>query len=194
MSEDIRTQTLYFARPGPKNTNVCLEIAAKRAKELNVKKVIIATCSGYTAIEALKHFDPQKFELIAVSHVTGFRNPNEQEMPDDVRQDLKQKGLEVLTAAHAFGGVGRGVRNKLNTYQVDEIMAYTLRIFGQGVKVGVEMALMCADAGLVRTDEHVVTIAGTGKGTDTAMVVKPSNSHTCLELKVREIIAKPWRP
>lgn len=194
MSGDIRTQTLYFAKPGPKNTNACLETAAKRAKELNINRVIMATCSGYTAMEALRHFDPQKFELIAVTHVTGFRQPNEQEMPDDVRQDLIQKGFKVLTAAHAFAGVGRGVRNKLNTYQADEIMAYTLRIFGQGVKVGVEMALMCSDAGLVRTDEDVVTIAGTGKGADTAMVVKPSNSHTCLEVKVREIIAKPWRP
>ncbi|UCG11345.1 MAG: hypothetical protein JSU72_12425 [Deltaproteobacteria bacterium] len=73
-------------------------------------------------------------------------------------------------------------------------MAYALRMFGQGVKVGVEMALMCADAGLVRSDEVVFTMAGTGKGADTAMVVKPSNFHTCLGLRVRVIIAKPWRP
>ena len=172
----------------------CLEMAARRVGELGTRKVIIATCSGYTAKEALNYFDPTEYDLIAVTHVTGFQKPNEQEMDEEVREDLKRQGFQVLTAAHAFGGVGRGVRTKLSTFQVDEIMAFTLRMLGQGVKVGVEMALMCADAGLIRTDEDVLTLAGTGKGCDTAMIVKPSNSHTCLEVKVREIIAKPWRP
>jgi hypothetical protein len=64
----------------------------------------------------------------------------------------------------------------------------------RGVKVGIEMACMAADRGFVRTDEDVLTIAGTGKGADTALVVKPAPSAACLEVKVREIIAKPWNP
>lgn len=192
MNEDIQVQSTYFLKPGSQNTDKCLDIAAARAEELGLKKVVIASCSGQTAFKALNYFDVQQYQLITVTHVTGFQSPNEQEMPEEVRDELRQKGFHVYTGAHAFGSVGRGIRSKLNTYQVDEIMAYTIRMFGQGVKVGIEMGLMCADAGLVRTDEQILTIAGTMSGADTAMVIIPANSHTCLELKVNEIIAKPW--
>ena len=82
----------------------------------------------------------------------------------------------------------------MGSYQVDEIMAYTLRMLGQGVKVGLEISFMAADRGWVRTDEEVMTIAGTGRGADTAMIVKPSTSAYCLEAKVKEIVAKPRNP
>lgn len=194
MSEHMKTETIYFEKPGPKNTEVCLNQAHKRALELGVKKVVLATNTGRTMEEAMKVFDPKEFQLIAVTHVTGFTEPDAQEMTEEVRADFKSKGVLVITAAHAFGGVGRGIRNKLKTFQVDEIMAFTLRMLGQGVKVGVEMSYMAADRGFVRTDEDIITIAGSGRGADTALVIKPANSHQSLELKVREIITKPWRP
>lgn len=194
MSENFITPTMHFTRKGKKNTEALLGHAAARAAEAGVKKVIIATCTGATAKMALEHFDPAQYELIAVSHVTGFGEANRQELPEEARAELEAAGYRVLTAAHAFGSVGRGVRNKLNTFQVDEIMAFTLRMFGQGVKVGVEMGLMVADRGWVRTDEDVMTIAGSARGADTALILQPANSHTCLETKVREIVAKPHQP
>ena len=128
-----------------------------------------------------------------VSHVTGFLEPNRQEMSDDVRQELLDKGAAVLTCQHAFGGVGRGIRKKLGAYQVDEIAAYTLRTFAHGTKVAIELALMAADAGLVRTDEDVISVGGSGKGADTALVLRPANSADFLDLKVKEVICKPSR-
>ena len=194
MNDSHITQCLHFKRPGPKNTEATMAHAAKRALELDIKKVVLATCSGRTAYSALEHFNPESFELIAVTHVTGFREPNHQELAEKIRADLTAKGVKVLTTTHAFGGVGRGVRTKLGTFQVDEIMAFTLRMLGQGVKVGVEMAYMAADRGWVRSDEEVLTIAGTGKGADTAMIVKPAHAAASLELKIKEIIAKPYNP
>ncbi|HPB71075.1 MAG TPA: hypothetical protein PKX61_10440, partial [Syntrophales bacterium] len=76
-------------------------------------------------------------------------------------------------------------------YQVDEIMAFTLRTFGQGTKVAVEISLMAADAGLVRTDEDVIAVGGTVSGCDTALLLQPANSAHVLDLKIREVIAKP---
>jgi hypothetical protein len=97
----------------------------------------------------------------------------------------------VLTATHAFGGVGRAVRRRFNTYQVDEIIAQTLRVFGQGTKVACEIVLMAADAGLISTDEEIISIAGTAYGADTALVVKPAHTHDFFQLKVREVLCKP---
>ena len=183
----------YFSKPGPANTGAVIEAVARRANELSITSIIIATCSGKTAFEARKSFDPS-LKIIAVTHVTGFSEPNIQELSEENHRKLKMQGTEVLTCAHAFGGVGRGVRNKVGTYQVDEIMAHTLRIFGQGMKVAVEIALMAADAGLIRTGEDVISIGGTGQGADTALVLWPATSSHFFDLRVREVICKPGNP
>jgi hypothetical protein len=122
----------------------------------------------------------------------GFRKENEQELLPEHKNRIEALGGKVLTAQHALGGVGRAVRNKLGTYQVDEIMAFTLRTLGQGMKVAVEIALMAADAGLIRTDEDVIAIGGSGKGADTAAVIQPANAHQFFNLKIRGILCKPW--
>jgi hypothetical protein len=93
---------------------------------------------------------------------------------------------------HAFGGVNRAVRIKLNTYQLDEIIAFVLRTLGQGFKVCVEIALMAADAGLVRVGEPCVAVAGTGRGADTAVVLSPTNAQTFFDIRIHEILCKPY--
>ena len=112
-------------------------------------------------------------------------------LKDENQAAIEAAGGRVLTCQHAFGGVGRAIRKKLGTYEVEEIIAYTLRLFGEGMKVAVEIALMAADAGLVRTDEPAIAIAGTGKGADTAVVLKPANAQAFFDLQVLEILCKP---
>jgi hypothetical protein len=180
----------YFKKPGPENTGAVLKAVSQRAKALDIDRVLIATRSGKTAFDALEIFNPD-IKVIAVTHYTGFTGPDSQEMAEESRQELESKGVTVLTCTHAFGGIGRGIREKLSTYQVDEIIAHTLRMFGQGSKVAVEVALMAADAGKVRTDKDVISIGGTAKGADTALVLQPANSARIFNLKVREIICKP---
>jgi hypothetical protein len=180
----------YFHKPGGKNTRGVLEAVSRRAKDISIRKILIASYSGRTAFEALKILD-KDINIIVVTHVTGYAKPDVQELDEKDRKELESQGVKVLTCQHAFGGVGRGVRNKLDTYQIDEIMAHTLRVFGQGVKVAIEVTLMAADAGLVRTDEDVISVGGTAQGVDSALVLKPANSAHFFDLKVREIICKP---
>jgi len=97
----------------------------------------------------------------------------------------------VLTTAHTFTGIGGAMRKKFNMYLLGDIIANTLRTFGQGMKVVCEIALMAADAGLVRTDEDIIAIAGTGRGADTAVVLRPVNAMDFFDLKVKEILCKP---
>jgi len=190
LSQYVDVPCRYFEKQGPSNTKKVLDAVSKRAEALSIKKVLVASRSGSTAFEALEIIDPG-IQIIAVTHVTGFREPNSQSLPEEARKELESKGVQVLTAQHAFGGVGRAVRNKLSTFQVDEIMAYTLRTFGHGTKVAIELTLMAADAGLVRTDEDVISVGGSRKGADTALVIKPANTHNFFDLKVRQVICKP---
>ena len=92
---------------------------------------------------------------------------------------------------HAFGGLSTAMRKKFNTHVIGDIIANTLRIFGHGLKVAVEMVLMCADCGVVRTDEQVISVAGFNNGLDTAIVCKPVNAQRFFDLKVQEILCKP---
>jgi hypothetical protein len=87
--------------------------------------------------------------------------------------------------------VGRAVRKKLGTYETEEIVAFTLRTFGEGIKVIAEICLMAADAGLIRSDEPVIAVAGTGRGADTAAVVRPTHAQTFFDLRFLEILCLP---
>ena len=180
----------YFRKAGQGNTRDVLQSVAMRAGALSIQKILVPSVSGTTALAAAKTIG-RGARIIAITHVTGFDGPNVQELSPAMRKRLESAGVSVFTGQHAFGGVGRAVRNKLGTYQVDEIMAWTLRTFGQGTKVAVEIALMAADAGLVKTDEDVISLGGTGQGVDTALVIRPSNSYHFFDLKVREVICKP---
>jgi hypothetical protein len=179
----------YFDKPGPANTDETLVLAASRAHELSLKTVILASSSGTTARKALAVF--KTGSLVCVTHSTGFERKDAQELLPKQRAELEKAGCRVLTCQHAFGGVNRAVRRTLHTYQLDEILAYTLRTMGQGFKVCVEIALMAADAGFTSTKEEALCIAGTGTGSDTAVVLTPANSQDFFDLKIHEIVCKP---
>jgi hypothetical protein len=179
----------YFRKPGPSNTTVTLALAAERARKLSIGTIVLASSSGVTALKALKLFE--KDTIVCVTHSTGFEGKDLQELSPERKKKLEKAGCRVLTCQHAFGGVNRGVRRILNTYQLDEILAYTLRTMGQGFKVCVEIALMAADAGLVSTKREALCIGGTGTGCDTAVVLTPANAQSFFELKIHEIVCKP---
>jgi hypothetical protein len=185
----VESKIVYFDKPGRANTDQVLQIARQRAEELGIKRIIVASSTGDTAVKAVKVFNGMK--VIAVSHAAGFREPNTQEFTDENREIVENNGGTVFTTAHAFAGVSRAMRKKFSTYLLGEIIAFTLRVFGQGTKVACEIAIMAADGGLVRTDEDVIAIAGSADGADTAIVLKPVNSQDFFSLKVREILCKP---
>jgi hypothetical protein len=56
----------------------------------------------------------------------------------------------------------------------------------------VEITLMATDAGLIPADKDIVAIGGTGNGADTALRIYPANTSRFFDLKIREIIAKPF--
>lgn len=185
----MEAKIVYFDQPGSGNTEAVFRIARKRAEKLGIKTILVASTTGDTAVKAMEAF--QGLRVIVVSHVTGFRGPNTQEFTEKNRKMVESKGGIMLTTAHALAGVSRALRTKYNTVTIGDIIANTLRTFGEGIKVTCEIALMAADAGLVPTDEDVISIAGTSRGADAALVLKPVNSHNFFDLRVREVLCKP---
>jgi len=180
---------VYFDKAGPENTEETLRIARLRAQELGIKTIVVATTVGDTAARAVEVFEGMR--VVAVTHYTGMKGPDIQELTEENRRKIEGKGGIILTTMHAFAGVSRAMRLKFQTYTIGEIIANVLRVFGQGVKVVCEIAMMAADAGLARTDEDIIAIAGTGRGADTAVVLQPVNSPEFFDLRVKEILCKP---
>lgn len=185
----VNVPTVYFDQPGPQNTRQTLEVAHQRARQLGLDTALVATTTGETGALVAATF--LEMTVVAVTHSTGFRGPNVQELLPEHRARIEAHGGTVLTCQHAFGGVNRAVRKAMGTYLTDEIIAATLRTFGQGMKVCLEIALMAADAGLVRVGEPSISIGGTGRGADTAVVLSPANAQSFFDLRVLEVLAKP---
>ena len=90
-----------------------------------------------------------------------------------------------------LAGVDRALRTKFQGVYPSEIVASALRMFGQGVKVCVEISVMALDAGLVPYGEEIVAVAGSGTGADTSCVIVPAHSNNFFDTVIKEIICMP---
>ena len=183
----------YFESSGPANTQETIHLALKRALELGIGVMVVATCSGETALAlcgaAVKH--GYSGRLVAVTHHVGFSGPNEDDMDSAMRDRLRGEGFTLVTGTHALSGPERSFKNVFKGIYPLEMVAAALRLFSQGVKTCVECAVMAADAGAVKVGQEAVFIAGTAEGADTACVIVPANQNDFLKLRVREILCKP---
>ncbi len=178
---------MYWEKPGIECTDKTVQLAIEAAREKGIKHIVVASNTGKTA----EHFADKGFDVVCVTHVNGFRSPGENEMKEDDRQRLVQKNMKVLTTTHALSGAERALSNKFSGIYPIEIMANTLRMFGQGVKVCVEISTMALDAGMIPHGEHIIAIGGTGRGADTAVIIKPAHAMDILSTRIEEIICKP---
>ncbi|MFO8078807.1 MAG: pyruvate kinase alpha/beta domain-containing protein [Armatimonadota bacterium] len=184
-TEELRT--LLFTEPGPRNTHATLEAACRRAKTLGIEQMVVATSTGQTALGAAECFDGRVIAVtLSAGHWERYCPPD-----SEIIGECRGRGVEVLTGTHTLlGGIDAAV-SSIGGVAAAEIIARTCYMIGQGTKVAVECALMAADAGELEMDQEAITIAGTGGGADTALVVSPAFSNTAFDLRIHEFIAMP---
>lgn len=188
----MKLEVTLFENAGIQNTEETLKIAKKFAEENNITDIVVASTTGETGIKASEIFDVNRINLVVVTHAHGFVKLGHQEMPEENRQKLLDKGVKVLTAGHALSGAERSFRRVLGVWLPVELFAKFLRsTVCDGFKVCIEISAMAADAGLVPVDKDIIAIGGTGKGSDTAVLLKPADSSNLFEMKVRAILCKP---
>lgn len=178
---------MHWAEKGPRNTKDTVEAALKRATDLGIRYIVVASNSGATA-ELLSGTGP---EVVCVTHHVGFTGPGEDEMEPKMRRKLQEQGVKVLTTTHLLAGVDRALRFKFQGVYPAEIVASSLRLLGQGLKVCVEISIMALDGGLIPYGEEVIVIAGSGRGADTACVIAPAHSSNFFDTRVKEVICMP---
>lgn len=185
-----------WEKKGPQNTINTLELAYNRGFELGINNIVVASNSGKTIQELSKIISSNNSQIdnlniVCVTHHVGFSKPGHDEMPLETRKELEKKGIKLLTTTHLFAGVDRAVRNKFGGVYPAEIIAQTLRIFGQGIKVAIETSCMALDAGFIPFGENIIAVGGSGIGADSAIIINPAHSNNFFDCEIPEIICMP---
>jgi len=170
--------TIYFTEPGPENTDDLIEAVKKRVKEGDVKTVVVASISGSTGAKFARALKGEA-QVIAISNET---------MDSKYKEEIIKLGGKLAENAKLLIGNAewRSVKRVL----------YAL---GQGFKVAVQVVFMATEKGLVKPNDDVIGVAGSGTGSDTAIVAKATTSTDAFgegenrKLEVREIIAMPLK-
>jgi hypothetical protein len=174
----------YYEEPGPANTETTLRLAKERAEARGIKKVVLASTTGETARRAAGLWAGSGIKkIVVVPHQYGFMFG--QRFPAELVAELAGQGHEVHFGTMLF--------HTENFYGMNTptIMANLLRTFCQGMKVCIEIILMAVDGGHVDSGEDVVVVAGSGRGSDTAVVAIAAPSTHLGDLHITEIICKP---
>ena len=164
---------IVYEVPGKQHTAETLRLAAERARAADVH-LVVASTAGDTALAALDAAEAAGIldKLVIVGSV-----------PD--------KGVPLVLASHVLSGAERGLSTKMGGIYPVEIIAHTLRMLSQGVKVCLECSVMALDAGAIPYGEKVVAVGGTGHGADTACTLTPAGANAVLDCKIHEILCKP---
>lgn len=200
----MKRTTVIFEKPGKEHTEETLRVALEAAKERGIDTVVVSTTTGTTGEKAVEVFKGSGIKLVFVTHQSGYRGSGIQLVPAETRKKLEKTGTVVTCTDVLTGGVDVGMgrqRPEVSEPQqgslpfivppVNVLVANTLRLFSQGVKVCAEVAMMAADCGAVQVGKPVVCVAGSHAGADTAMVISPAESNRMRDLKFHEILAKP---
>ncbi len=156
-----------------------------------MKFVVVASASGVTGVKTAEAFRGTEISVVVVTEYAGMA-----EFKEENRKKLRELDAEVITSTHSFLTPAESI-SKLHSGHCSEntIIKDVLRRFSQGMKVAAEIVMMATDVGAIPPGEEVVSIAGTGNGADTAIVVRSCHSddffHKEKGIEFREVIAMP---
>lgn len=187
-----RSGTVLFDEKGPKNTKKCFEAVAERVQDLGLEHVVVASTTGETGAAAVDFFEDLSVRVIVVSHQYGFREDNEIELEEKHKQKIEKAAhADLVVTPDVLTRVPKITRGKYGGFSHLDLIADTLRMFGEGMKVCIEISVQAADSGKIEAGKETAVIAGTGHGADTGIILEGQHSHKLFDIDVREIVCMP---
>lgn len=181
----------YFEKPGPQNTQACLDIVCKLVRDEGYKDVVVASTSGKTGAITARSLQGEDVNLVVVAHSVGFLEPNQDQFSDEAYEEIIRLGARIYKGTILTHSIETALAKEFSGAYPTLLVANTLRRLGQGIKVCCEIVMEAADAGLIAEGKEVVAVAGTAKGADTVTIIKSAASKRFLNLYVAQIVAKP---
>lgn len=189
---------LYFESPGFQNTDSIIEVTEERLRMNDINAVIVPMTTGRT-FEKFVNKLGEEANIISISE-------------DEVLKACKRISYPDK------GALGKLIQNRLSKSSENdinlrrdifditflplcgdswELIAETLYIFGQGMKVAIEIAVAAVEIGKIDASKKVISVGGTGEGADTAVVLRTSTQKLSFtgkpeeRLSIQEILAMP---
>ena len=191
----IAKKIVYFERSGKENTEEVIDIVAERLAEGDVKSVVVASSGGETGLKFARRFAGST-NLVVVSSHPGRHKPGVWDFDRAILKELEAMGCHVVRHTHVLSGLDRSLSGRFSGISHTEFLAESLRtLFGTGMKVAIECIIMAADSGVIPI-EKTIAVGGTsaaGRGADCAIVALPAHANNFFDLRVLEILAKPFR-
>ncbi len=197
LSKTIR-EDYYFAKPGRENLEDVVEAVEKRIDQTGIRHVVVASHSGRTAMAIAERLRG-KAEVICVSGRPARRDRGRDWPSIAPENRRKLEGLGVVILDRIPYALESTVlqEDRWNTASADKVVIETLRMFGQGMKVAVQVVLTATSSGYLEPYQDVIGVGGTGRGADTAIIMKASYPTRVFSEnhehrpEIREIIAMP---
>jgi hypothetical protein len=159
-----------------------LELARERYDAGDIKKIILASTYGDTALSAADLFKSSGAHLIIFGEVLeGKQHPTA-----DVCEKLRSQGHQIIWGVHL---------NAISQFTQDHsarLVSEAYYRISEGFKVACEITLIAASQGFIGHAEKILSIAGTHRGADTAIVAMAAPITKFNEFEVLEILCKPY--
>jgi hypothetical protein len=198
MTHGFSSSIFYYNTEGRQNINTTVELSIKRAKELNIKALIVFTANGEGALIAKKML--KKDTSIRVMAATfPYKHPFFREDKDgntikftaetsdpEVKNKLQRNKIDFIQGIMPFQEIVIPGSKDIRKQAIN----HTLSLFSSGLKLCVQGILMATDGGYVEPGDYVVSMSA-----DTSIVARSSSSlllfHPTQGLDICEIICKP---
>jgi len=181
---------IVFEIPGKQNTEAAVKIATEEAQKRDIRHIVVSSYSGYTA-DFFRKTEGLNIVIVRGTYGYNVKEQNTIRMSNEKYQELINCGMKVVTSSHSLSGAERSLSTGFTGVYPVEVIAHTLRMFGQGTKVCVECASMACDCGAIPSGVPIISVAGTAMGADTVLIMKASYTHRILETKICEVLCKP---
>ena len=185
-----KKEITYFSDAGEKNTPAAVEIALRFLDE-GKRHFVVATTRGTTGVAFAQALAGKGANLVCVTHSAGFKEPGKLELLPENRAKMEALGAKIYVGTILTHSIESSLMQKHQGLNAAYLVAQTLRLFCQGVKVAVEIVMEACDGGLIPEGEEVVAVAGTGYGADTVCLIRSAASKRFLDVRILEIACKP---
>jgi len=184
-----------FDKPGREPTDETCRIAVERAIEMQHAPIVSPTTVGASALRLCEIAKEMGYtgQIVIVTPAYGAsqKAPGQNSLTDEKRDEIHSHGAITVTAAHILSGVERGMSTKFQGVYPAELIAHSLRMLSQGMKVTVEIGCMALDAGAIAHGVEIVCLGGTGGGLDTAVVMSPAHANNIFATNIHEVLCMP---
>jgi hypothetical protein len=91
-SKPVEAKIYYFEKPGKQNTEKTLELAIRRAEELGLNYMVVASSTGETAARAVELLKERDLQLVCVTYHRGFYGEGKDSMSLEKEEWLRAQG------------------------------------------------------------------------------------------------------